>query len=184
MAKKTEGGAWINVNGNDKKGHVNVYNNDPQNDHDSIHINIDYEKGTFNITEKTDGVKTETQCNCYLTTACMKHHLEEFDDNCYELFMLRWFRDNFVSKREIKHYYEVAPTIVENIDNSIECDEIYNYIYENVISVCVDAIKHGDFEFAYNRYKNSILALEEECMTDIPYKGMDKVLSKTALSLR
>ena len=44
----------------------------------------------------------------------MKYFKENFDDNCYELTVLRWFRDNFVSKEDIKHYYEVAPIIVEN----------------------------------------------------------------------
>ena len=45
--------------------------------------------------------------HCYLTTACMKYFQENFDDNCYELTVLRWFRDNFVSKEDIEHYYEV-----------------------------------------------------------------------------
>ena len=31
--------------------------------------------------------------------------------------MLRWFRDKFVSKDEIDHYYITAPIIVEALDN-------------------------------------------------------------------
>ena len=58
MAKETDGGTWIDVNSNDKKGHVNIYDSDPRGPHDqSIHINIDYDKGTFSINEKSDGEK-------------------------------------------------------------------------------------------------------------------------------
>ena len=163
MAKETDGGTWINVNSNDEKGHVNIYGSDPKEPHDeSIHININYEKGTFTINEKSNGEKTSTDCRCYLTTACMRNKMEKFDDNCYELAVLRWFRDNFVSREDIEHYYEVAPIIVSAINESENNNEIFNFIYENVVSVCVTAIKKGDYDFAYNKYKNSALTLEEQ----------------------
>ncbi len=44
----------------------------------------------------------------------MKCFQEKFDDNCYELTALRWFRDNFVSKEE-------------------KSDIIYDYIYDNIV---------------------------------------------------
>lgn len=163
MAKETNGGTWINVNSNDEKGHVNIYGSDPREPHDeSIHINIDYEKGTFTINEKSNGEKTSTDCSCYLTTACMRHKMEKFDDNCEELIILRWFRDKFVSKEDMEHYYKIAPTIVDAINESENNNEIFNFIYENVVSACVNDIKSGNYEFAYNRYKNSVLALEEQ----------------------
>jgi len=46
----------------------------------------------------------------------MKYFQENFDDNCYELTVLRWFRDNYVLSEDIEHYYDVAPVIVEAID--------------------------------------------------------------------
>lgn len=43
-----------------KKGHVNIYVSDPKKTHDeSIHINIDYEKGSFKINEKSNGKKPQ-----------------------------------------------------------------------------------------------------------------------------
>ncbi len=162
MAKETEGGTWIDVNSDDKKGHVNIYGSDPKEPHDeSIHINIDYEKEKITINEKSKGQKTSTECGCYLTTACMRNKIEEFDDNCYELTVLRWFRDNFVSKEDIEHYYEVAPIIVSTINEFANNNEIFNLIYENVLIECVTAIEKGDYDFAYNRYKSSVLTLEE-----------------------
>ena len=99
---------------------------------------------------------------CYLTTACMKYMQERFDDNCYELTVLRWFRDNFVSREDIKHYYKTAPIIVESINSEEKSDLVYNYIYDNVVDYCVKQIENGNYEEAYNKYKNSILVLEEQ----------------------
>ncbi len=97
---------------------------------------------------------------CYLTTACMKHYLNDFDDNCYELTVLRWFRDNFVSNDDIKHYYSVAPSIVESIEKEDKTDMIYDYIYDNIVEYCVNQIENGNYENAYLRYRESILDLE------------------------
>lgn len=92
----------------------------------------------------------------------MKYMQDKFDDNCYELIVLRWFRDNFVFKEDIKHYYETAPIIVSSINKEEKADLIYNYIYDNVVDYCVRQIENGNYEEAYSRYKNSILVLEEQ----------------------
>lgn len=110
-----------------------------------------------------------------MIAACMKHFSGTFDDNCYELATLRWFRDNFVSKEDIEHYYAIAPAIVTEIEKNPNCDELYNYIYEHIVRVCVQAIEQGDYHSAYSRYKNSVLALEEAYITPTT-KGVQKVL--------
>ena len=66
----------------------------------------------------------------------MKYFQETFDDDCYELTVLRWFRDNFVSKEDIEHYYETAPVIVEAINREEKKDIIYDYIYDNSFIYC------------------------------------------------
>lgn len=43
----------------------------------------------------------------------MKMYADSFDDNCYELTTLRWFRDTYVSKDDIDKYYNIAPRIVK-----------------------------------------------------------------------
>ena len=109
----------------------------------------------------------------------MSHYLTKFDDNCYELTVLRWFRDNFVSKEDIKHYYKTAPMIVEAIDKEEHKDIIYNYIYDNVVDACVDAIENGDYDFAYNRYKESILSLEQTYLKIKLENKLVRTLKKT-----
>lgn len=122
-----------------------TYGNAP---HNSIHLvakNDESWKKTVN--DRDNGIQEKSEgSGCYLTTACMKHYLDNFDDNCYELFMLRWFRDNFATSSDINHYYEVAPKIVESINTSPKCDDVYNYIYDMVIAPCVEAIRLGNFE--------------------------------------
>lgn len=145
------------------KDHVDFYDRDPQDSsHESIHINWDSSTGKGNIHDTTGGSDTNTDIRCYLTSACMKHFQNNFNDNCEELTVLRWFRDNFVSINDINHYYVTAPIIVETIESLENNQAIYDYIYENVIMDCVEAVKSGNYEFAYNRYKNSVLVLEEQ----------------------
>ena len=48
---------------------------------------------------------------------------------------LRWFRDNFVSREDIKHYYDVAPIIVDKINSIPENNKIYKWIYEQESSI-------------------------------------------------
>lgn len=89
----------------------------------------------------------------------MRYMQEDFNDSCYELSVLRWFRDSFVSKGDVAYYYRVAPIIIESINIKEKMDIVYNYIYDN-IDYCVEQIEIGNYEEAYNRYKNIVLTLE------------------------
>lgn len=153
---------------NSKKydGKIDIYRGDPKGDHDSIHIAVDTDTKTAHIIDTTNGDTEHTDVSCYLTTACMKHFLSKFNDSCVELMFLRWFRDKFVSDIDIKYYYDVAPLIIEKIESSSENELIYNWIYEHIINPCVIAIQKGDYEFAYNRYKNSVLSLEQQFLSE------------------
>ena len=156
----------------EKGGAVNRYsdNGDGGHSHDHYNSSDNYNKGGAPDNSRSESNSSpnppigEVQNNggCYLTSACMKHTIELFDDSCEELTILRWFRDNFVSKEDIEHYYQIAPTIVEAIDNLENSEAIYDYIYKNVVEACVKAIKEGNYEFAYTRYKSSIITFEEE----------------------
>lgn len=114
-----------------------------------------------------------------MTSACMKYFQESFDDNCYELTVLRWFRDNFVSREDIEYYYEVAPIIVENINNEEKSDIIYNYIYDNIVDYCVMQIEQGNYDKAYSRYKSSVLTLEEQFAKPLLQQRFIKALKRT-----
>ncbi len=141
---------------------IDIYTSDPRGPHESIHVAVDSDTKSAHIIDTTNGDTEHTDVKCYLTSACMKYFQEKFDDNCYELTVLRWFRDNFVSKEDILHYYEVAPIIVETINKEEKAGIIYNYIYDNIVHYCVKQIEKGNYDSAYSRYKNSVLILEEQ----------------------
>lgn len=141
---------------------IDFYDKSPTDpDHKSIHAHINND-GKYHTEDNINGSIEKTSGSCYLTTACMRYFQEKFDDNCYELSVLRWFRDNFVTKEDIEHYYEVAPIIVEIINKEEQSGVIYDYIYNNIVNYCVEQIEQGNYDKAYHRYKNSVLVLEEQ----------------------
>ena len=154
---------YSKMTGNDTNSSYSIYDKNPaEKDHSATHVNINTDTGKGSIVEHgPDGKTQKTDISCYLTTACMRYMQENFDDNCYELRVLRWFRDNFVSNCDVKHYYNVAPKIVAAIGNENESNLIYNYIYDNVVDYCVTQIENGNYNEAYNRYKDSIQLLEK-----------------------
>lgn len=172
----------------EKSGKVNRYTDlgNGKHTHENWEKKEDYNSGKAPDYSRTTESKRnnpsigEVQKNggCYLTTACMKHYLNNFDDNCYELTVLRWFRNNFVSEEDIRHYYSVAPYIVDGIEKEDNKDIVYDYIYDNIVDYCVTAIENGNYEEAYTRYKESILSLEELYSIRELSKKFIKILSK------
>ena len=191
MADRDKYGNYVNDKGvtikinTDKNGneHISFYGGEVDKPHDAAHVNINYDKESWSST--THGPdKNDTNSGfggCYLTSACMKYFQENFDDNCYELTVLRWFRDNFVSKEDIEHYYEVAPIIVESINNEEKSDIIYNYIYDNIVDYCVVQIEQGNYDKAYSRYKSGVLTLEEQFAKPFLQQKFVKTLKRTIM---
>lgn len=181
---ETKDGGLIRVQDkkNDGNVRISIYDGDAtkKGEHDRTTINYNEKTGQgtidYHSNDKSD--KTSVPIGCYLTTACMRHYLNDFDDNCYELTVLRWFRDNFVSAEDIDHYYKIAPYIVAGIDEDTNPNLVYDYIYDNIVDACVTAIENGDYEFAYNRYKNSILKLEEAYARKIMQNKLIRTLKK------
>lgn len=192
MASRDEKGNYVNDKGvviklseySDGSGvKIDFYDKNPSDEgHKSIHTHINND-GTYKTEDNANGGPVEkTSGSCYLTSACMKHFQENFDDDCYELRVLRWFRDNFVSPEDIKHYYTVAPYIVKEINKDEKADLVYDYIYDNIVDYCVEQIVDGNYDNAYKRYKNSILALEEQFVPDAVRKQPVDTIRKTRTS--
>lgn len=100
---------------------------------------------------------------CFLTTACIK--AKKLPDDCKELQTLRNFRDTFLKlqpygQKEIDLYYKIAPRIVSAINQLPNCNEIYHGIYNDIIAVCVDLIEKGEYNEAYQVYKNAVSDLK------------------------
>ena len=158
-------GVTIKITDKNGKDHISFYDGPVDGNHSSVHVNVDYnDGGSWNTTTHGENhSNTEHGAGgCFLTTACMKVQSEAFDDKCHELETLRWFRDHHVSQEDIDHYYRIAPSIVLLIDAKPNAVEIYQTIYQDVVSVCVEAIENQQFEQAYTTYKNAVVKLEQE----------------------
>ncbi len=101
---------------------------------------------------------------CFITTACVESM--ELSDDCYELELLRGFRDTYLKSRangahDIADYYRTAPQIVESISKRDDANQIWSGIYRNMICPCVQLIEMHEFEKAYDLYKTFTLKLKE-----------------------
>lgn len=101
---------------------------------------------------------------CFLTSACVD--VLGKDDDCYELTILRRFRDEWLSKQDggrsdIAQYYSFAPSVVNRIDSLPNRLDIYQTIYEELVAPCVEMIEQGrrlDAWQLYKQYSRDLIA--------------------------
>lgn len=92
---------------------------------------------------------------CFISSACVEYR--QMTDDCYELQVLRQFRDNMVATDEsmrdlVLDYYRKAPSIVKRIKQSENPDEIWAELYDDLVLKCVSLIEEEDFEAAKENY--------------------------------
>lgn len=177
---ETKDGGLIRVNGDESEVRIDIYEGNER-EHgghtwDTIRYNTDTGKGTIDQHNEDKSEKSSTDISCFLTTACIRYFKKTFDDNCYELQVLRWFRDSFVSLDDKEHYYEIAPVIVNAINELDNADVVYEYIYTNIVHYCVCQIEQRNYDNAYNRYKNGVLELEERFARPVLEKRLIRIL--------
>jgi hypothetical protein len=98
---------------------------------------------------------------CFLTTACVNYY--SLPDNGYELTTLRNYRDTYLSssnggKKLIQEYYRVSPEIVKLADNDTNKEKVYEYIYSEIQSACVE-IEKQNYLSAKKVYVNLVKTL-------------------------
>ena len=110
-----------------------------------------------------NGGNSNNSGGCFLTTACTA--ARGLPDDCEELETLRWFRDNWLCQQPdgeaaIRHYYDIAPQIVERINDNYDASLIWDGLYYNMILPCVSLIKAGKYQETYALYQSNALELE------------------------
>lgn len=128
-------------------------------------IDCNLEKGTLHKTtiRKRKGYAQEESSGCFITTACVIS--KGLSDNCYELQVLRKFRDNYVAvqpngKELILQYYKIAPLIVTEINKRINAQNIYNPIFEEIENA-VFLIEQKMYAEAFELYCKIVRELEK-----------------------
>lgn len=94
---------------------------------------------------------------CFLTTAACE--MRSLPDNCYELTILREFRDEVLlatpsGKALVEEYYALAPSLVPLVRTSGWGDAVWRAIQETVA-----AIEAGDNQRATAIYQDLVLRL-------------------------
>ena len=102
---------------------------------------------------------------CYITTAVCDS-LGKPDD-CYELTLLRNYRDQYLLSTEegtniVKQYYDVAPSIVKHINKAQNHHEIYAKIWKQYLKSCIMMIEQGKEQDCQKLYSNMVYDLKEK----------------------
>ena len=100
---------------------------------------------------------------CFITEATMAG-LGVQDDNAEPLKVLRFFRDQVLSKTPqgqamIQEYEAIAPLVVEAVQSRPDAMEIFKKLYTDFIAPAVEAIKAQNFPQALQIYAAMIAAV-------------------------
>ncbi|MCG2736679.1 MAG: hypothetical protein L6265_10500 [Thermoplasmatales archaeon] len=103
---------------------------------------------------------------CFITTAVMTS-LGRTEDDCYELKILRKFRDEYILKTDygkklIKEYYQISPKIVEKIDTETDSEKIYSGLLNDFITPSIKYIGSGENKKAMNKYIKMVMYLKQK----------------------
>ena len=103
--------------------------------------------------------------SCYISTACIK--ARNLPDNCWELTVLRSFRDKVLrttecGRADVEHYYAIAPRIVDAIGKRPDATDIFCNLYKELVLPCVELIEMGQYDKAYCLYRQKSLELEDK----------------------
>jgi len=105
---------------------------------------------------------------CFITTAICQ--LENKPDDCYELTLLRKFRDVYMLPRPdyaalVGEYYRKAPAIVDRIKAQPDGGRaMLTMLNQQYLREAIAQIERGDFEHALNTYTHMV-AMADDLLT-------------------
>lgn len=100
---------------------------------------------------------------CYITTAVCDSMNKP--DDCYELNLLREYRDNYLlnetvdGSQIVAEYYDIAPTIVKRINKEEDATLIYQGIWEDYLQPCIHYIEEENNEASKVLYTEMVKEL-------------------------
>lgn len=102
---------------------------------------------------------------CYITTAVCENFGKP--DDCYELRTLRSYRDEYLAcapggQDMIRKYYDVAPAIVKHINQQPQRNEIYESIWTEYLSPCIQMIEKNQLDECRVLYEDMVDTLAEK----------------------
>ncbi len=122
--------------------------------------------GCYDFAHKEEiTIKTSSGNNkgCFITTSVCES--QGLPDNCYELEMLRKYRDTKLMNdnnytKLVYKYYEIAPKLVSKLENNIE---LSNFLYSNYIAPIVCMIEENQkTKVVVEKYQEMVTFLQRE----------------------
>lgn len=119
---------------------------------------------TYGCCPKCGSTRIE-KSGCFISTACIT--AKNLPDDCAELTTLRVWRDKLADENaflssKVGEYYEYAPVIVEKIDESERSDEVYSYLYDELVLKTVQYLDEGRVDEAIENYLKIYESLKEK----------------------
>ena len=97
---------------------------------------------------------------CFLTVSCMVHFGEGYDEDCYEMAVIRYFISNVLDERDINHHYEISPILIDTFRSIPNNYRIYENIFDDVLNPCISFLENDNHIEAYRRYLTGRMHLE------------------------
>ena len=97
---------------------------------------------------------------CFLSTAACQ--FKRLPDDCYELEVLRDFRDGYLmstenGRRMVEQYYYIAPDITKCLVEESDLNKVWNAVIE-----CVESIESNQYQDAIRIYKSMVETMCEK----------------------
>lgn len=132
--------------------------------------NTSYSNGSSSpYSHKSSSSEKSNSGWCFITTAACEYFGKP--DDCYELTLLRQFRDGWLAlqpsgEKLIREYYRVAPLIVDALSVSEERNAIYQDIWNCYIVPCVKLIEQNDYQACCELYQNMVRNLKKTILKE------------------
>jgi len=99
---------------------------------------------------------------CFITSACVEEM--GLPDHCYELTLLRNFRDAYLvstesGRADIAKYYEIAPRILKRLYRMPDASLQLRDIYKKMILPAVELVEEGRYKEAHAHYADQLRSL-------------------------
>ena len=106
---------------------------------------------------------------CYVTAACLEARGLAEANECYEVCLLRLFRNEYIAKladgsQVISDYRQKAPRILRAVGSLEDPRDAYLYIHERWLVRGLGFVANGGWDEAYAVYREMQSVLEDELL--------------------
>ncbi len=107
-------------------------------------------------------MKQQNNFTCPIVRASLSTNVKESDLIEKYISLFNKFFEFSMLEAERDFYKKITSVIYQAINSQDNCQEIYTTLYKDNILPCLSDILTGNYYLAYEKYKRTILELEEK----------------------